>query len=423
MPRSLKISIFITILGGLVILAYGMSIWNAHASGILYFQQYYDTPHTRLSPDTQGYIPQDGTNVCIPISSTDTLGTVAVKLYTTNTFAASSTPSQAFMQFDFWTDGNCTTGHSTVVSYPDWVSEDLTTKDGEYNLVHNFKPQAISLVGKGSMTILVSGYANAPKTVAGYLGASTTKPFLYIDDTGGNWEIGFSNTQIFETTLSPALNSITGGTTVIFTYDYYYGDTGDVDVAGYEVNDVTNGFQYQTDEHNIIASGQSTFTATSTLTTNHLHLWRAYLKNSSTGEKKYTSSWTSFCVVGSCLGAGDYIDPATGLPINASSTSFWDFLNVPQLLKTKVPTGYIYQYGTLLTTLSDIPATSTPIFNLPAEFASTSLPQLANIEFFSIDTIKELMPDWFISTMRGLLTAILWISFMFGILHKSEHHL
>lgn len=211
---------------------------------------------------------------------------------------------------------------------------------------------------------------------------------------------------------SPASGVITPSTNVLFDFDYYYGNNArGVTTVGIDVKDITAGFQYSPLEDTILASGQSTFTGNLVLTAGHLHLWRAYMRSATSTE--FVSGWSSFDVVTASASSTQYIDPITGLPITSTSTGFFDFLNVPQLLQTKKPFAYIYQVGSLLETLDTISATGTPLFVLPLGMASTSLPGVGDIEFFSASTVVDLMPSSFITFMRSLIIAVIYISLAF----------
>lgn len=245
--------------------------------------------------------------------------------------------------------------------------------------------------------------------------------YAYIDAIGtGGGAPGASNTRIIEQQL-PTNGSLASDEFVNFQFTYYMNDvaTPNITTAGVEIRDMTANLEYLPLTDEINASGQSTFLEGRLLEPGHAHMWRAFL-TSDDGTERYYGTWYSLEVV-SYSAPGDYIDPETGEPINATSSSFWDFLNVPNLLKTKAPTGYVYQIGTLILSVEDISATTTPSFVLPAAFASTTLPALAGTELFSANTVTQLIPPTLISILRGIMVAVLYIGLAFGLLHKSEH--
>lgn len=217
-----------------------------------------------------------------------------------------------------------------------------------------------------------------------------------------------SSTTRFITPYIPNNGVISGSTNVNFNVDYFYNDSANpyLNVVGIDLKDVTTGFQYAPIESPILASGGGEYDHNYILTAGHYHLWRPYMRSTSNQEDTIYGSWYSLDVVTPSASSTYFIDPITGEPINATSSSFFDFLNVPQLLQTRVPFAYIYQVGSLLLTLDDIQATSAPIFMLPLGMASTTLPGVSDIEFFSVDTITDLMPSSFVTLARLLMSAI-----------------
>lgn len=221
---------------------------------------------------------------------------------------------------------------------------------------------------------------------------------------------------------SPANGDTTSSNIVSFEFDFYNNDTDEQPMAyaGIDVRDMTVAYEYAPVEQDIIISGIGSFSTIMNLEENHLHLWRPYLRNSDSTRIVY-GQWYSFDVVGPSAPFESFIDPETGLPINATSTSFWDFLNVPNLLKTKAPTGYIYQIGTMFSEISNIPSTTTPSLTLSFVAATSSMTTFQNVEVFSYDTVTQFIPDPMIVILRTLMVATLYIGLAFGIIHNSHN--
>jgi len=221
---------------------------------------------------------------------------------------------------------------------------------------------------------------------------------------------------------SPTNGDTTSSGVVTFDFDYYNNDTDDelLTVAGVDIRDMTTSFEYAPLEQDILISGGGSFSQIANLEHNHLHLWRPFLRNASSTRIIY-GTWHSFDVVGPSAPFESYIDPETGLPLNASSTSFWDFLNVPELLKTKAPTGYIYQIGSIINSISDIAATSTPTLTMSFVGTSSNITQLKNVPMFSYTLVTQLIPPSMITILRGIMLAVLYIGLAFGIIHHSHN--
>lgn len=220
------------------------------------------------------------------------------------------------------------------------------------------------------------------------------------------------NTRVIQSN-SPNNGATTGSTNVTFDFDYYYGeDRPDITLAGVEIQDLTDNYSYSPIEETILASGESSYVVARTLEQGHLHLWRPYLRATTSINTIY-GDWQSFDVVTASASSTQYIDPETGLPIVSTSTTFFDFINVPNLLRTKAPFAYMYEISDIITDFDTVTATNTPAFTLDTDFASTTLPGLGDIELFSVDTVTELIPSGMLTIMRALMVATVYISLAF----------
>lgn len=96
---------------------------------------------------------------------------------------------------------------------------------------------------------------------------------------------------------------------------------------------------------------------------------------------------------------------------NASSTSgFFAFLNVPNLLKTKIPFSYGYELYEVFTNLDEVEANEAGQIIL--DFSSSSTPligdALEDIELFSTSTVTTYLNPTLLSLIRGLVVALIW---------------
>lgn len=284
----------------------------------------------------------------------------------------------------------------------------------------------IRVTGTALITVLTTSFATAPPTqnYRAIFNGGSPDSYPTVRVYGINLDDpipGGTQTRIVSQD-SPTNGETTASEVVSFQFDYFNNDTDELPViyAGIDVKDMTAGYEYAPVEQDIIISGIGSFSTLLNLEENHLHLWRPYLRNASSTRIVY-GQWYSFDVVGPSAPFESFIDPETGLPINASSTSFWDFLNVPNLLKTKAPTGYIYQIGTIISETNDISATTTPTLTLDFVTASSSITALQNVEVFSYDIVTELIPPSVIVILRTLMVAVLYIALAMGIIHHSHN--
>jgi len=219
---------------------------------------------------------------------------------------------------------------------------------------------------------------------------------------------------------SPVYNLATT-TYVNFNFDYFNSGYEVFDKAGVEIRDVTAQYALVPVEEDVNLVGFSNYSQNYTLTAGHAHMWRPYLKNSASSSVP--------TLYGRWIGVVDVVTPsASSTPYLASSTTatstaFFDFLNVPYLLQTKVPFAYFYQVSDLLTTLSSTTATSTGSVTYDfGEYASgTVLSSLGEVTLFSTSTVTQLIPSWILALFRALIVAILYVSAGMYVFHDVRN--
>jgi len=137
-----------------------------------------------------------------------------------------------------------------------------------------------------------------------------------------------------------------------------------------------------------------------------------------------SSSFTS-AELESFFDSGVPFSLATSTPLD--STNFLSFLNVPELLKTKVPFAYVYLIGDLL--ISNV-ASSTITSTLPSStfeltIGTSSYATVVDVDLFSTSTITYFLTPTYVSLFRGLLAAVTYIGFGIFLFHhaRSKEHL
>jgi len=218
-------------------------------------------------------------------------------------------------------------------------------------------------------------------------------------------------------TISPLANMATPSTQVVFEFTYWNAD--DFDTAGAEIVNITQQQNIAPLTEDILVSGQGSFQQTLGLNSGMSYMWRPYLYNSSSTEKLFGEWEVPFGVVTT---TGTTTAFATS--ISSTTPSFSDYVNVPELLKTKVPFAYLYQFVTMLQDTSSIPsATSTSLtLSFISQNASTTVPasfynSLTNVEMFSTSTVTDLMPQNVIDLLYALQVAVIWLSVAFTCYH------
>lgn len=204
--------------------------------------------------------------------------------------------------------------------------------------------------------------------------------------------------------VSPQPNGMTtASTSVNFSFNYFVNVLDGYTKVGLELNDVDGNSTIVPVYGYISGSGLKTFTATSTFEYSHYVWWRPYLENASS-TKKY-GVWQSFYVVSAST------TNQTLLPIDQDATSsIMAMLNVPNLLKTRVPFAYIFQIAEVISDTSMVSSSS--VASLTLNFVSSSSPyasQLNGVAMFSTSTITSLMGSTNLGIMRALLVAITYV--------------
>lgn len=208
----------------------------------------------------------------------------------------------------------------------------------------------------------------------------------------------------------PLNGALTVSTEVLFDFDYYYNDIADpnISIAGAEISNLTAGITLVPLEDTIITSGESNFSQIVSLSEANLYLWRPYLRTSTSTEFIY-GDWYSFDVVSASASSSQYIDPFTGLPLVSTSTYFGDLLNFPSRLTQKAPFSYFYEIKGIFDSFSGEDETGA-FPSITLDLSSSSIP--FSIEIFSQSTIdNSFLPSGFISTLRTLMVASMWLSF------------
>jgi len=200
--------------------------------------------------------------------------------------------------------------------------------------------------------------------------------------------------------------SPTPSTSVPFSFDYYNTGYEGYNEAGAQIKDVTAQFDVVPAEVAVNSTGLATYSSTYTLTTGHGYLWRPYLRNSSsTTVPTLYGPWTGMIdvVTDSASSSSPYITA------NASTTAFFDYLNIPQLLETRLPFAYLFQIKNLLGSL----ATTTSTFpELVLHIGATTTPIHMNVTILSSSTVLMFTGQNNVNDMRDYIAAALWFTLM-----------
>jgi len=146
-----------------------------------------------------------------------------------------------------------------------------------------------------------------------------------------------------------------------------------------------------------------------------LHLWRAYLRNSTNNIKIY-STWQTFNVVGASASSTEIT-----LGETATSTGFLAFLNVPELLKTRKPFAYFFQLTSTMQDLDSLSTTTVPIGTFDWKWASgTPAETTIAVDLFSTTTVQSMLSPTTTNILRSLMVAVTYFSVMWTMFHEAK---
>jgi len=136
---------------------------------------------------------------------------------------------------------------------------------------------------------------------------------------------------------------------------------------------------------------------------------RFFVTSDSSGYQNYVPSQDYATTTGFTI--PQFTDATVGTSTLLDTTNFLSFLNVPQLLKTKVPFSYIFQIGDAI----DAGLSSSTALEIPSGTFEVELPlgthgtTTLEVDMFSTTTITYFLNDTAISSLRGLMAAITYI--------------
>jgi len=200
-------------------------------------------------------------------------------------------------------------------------------------------------------------------------------------------------------------------------YDYFATGAGGYDKAGYELRDVTTGYQYNTLENTINSSGISTFSTSTAVTAYHMHMWRPYLRNSTT-DTRINGVWYNFEVISASASSTPLL---SGEGFSTTTTGFLQFLNVPELLKTRLPFAYFFQFVDVMEDLDQYSSSTIPIGSFSWKWASgTPAESTITVDLFSTSTIQTYLTPTLTSLLRNLMVAVTYFSTMWFLFHEAK---
>jgi len=254
-----------------------------------------------------------------------------------------------------------------------------------------------------------------------YTGSPFTARWIFGDNLSGGGEIahefqfawnGSAWTQAapqgFVRLISPEAGSTTAQTTVLLTYQYYTESTTTNLYTGYSVQNVSTGFQYLPDE--VQATTTAGYrTRQMQFAVGDRILWNAYVRSASSS-LRYTDFPRVFSVV---------VPPVTTTPLYDSAFSTTSYESFAQqgeflsLVSKKFPFDYIFLVPEILFNISGI-ATDTPSFAMDINLGATT----THVVLFSKGTVETYLSPSLLLIFTSLISAGLWLSWIYFVFHK-----
>jgi len=234
--------------------------------------------------------------------------------------------------------------------------------------------------------------------------------FITYDPTGLN-----PGTSTFIEPYSPTHGSFSSTNPQIFSAPYFLDCSVDfgAETFSFRFADTTTGNHFTIESPSTPQCGNGTASSSVTLTLGHEYLWQPVMTFLSGNEVVglYYSYFATSTLPATYTGA------TFGTSTISLTTSFIDFINVPSLLKTKVPFGYIYQFASIITSsFASSSATTIPSGSFSVHFPAGT----TTIDMFSTSTISHFISPSMLALIRGFMVAITYFSFGWFVFHEAK---
>jgi len=174
--------------------------------------------------------------------------------------------------------------------------------------------------------------------------------------------------------------------------------------------------------------GSHTLTSTSTVLKNGLYTLSAIFNNS---PNVYVATSSQFIITATSFpqnSLNSYFYGSTfGTNTPSLTTNLLSFINVPQLLSTRVPFAYLFQFGSIVSAAvsSSSVASELPSSDFTIVIASGTRPTVVNVDLFSTTTITHYLPAPVVAPIRTLLAGITYFMMALFLFHdaRSKKHL
>ena len=327
----------------------------------------------------------------------------------------------------------------TKVVWNSGISYTFTPTSGATTCVFiSTSPQTLAVGQVFTPTVGQFGYGYS--TSNGYTGSLSNSTYYVIEVTGGTLCSLDSKTVID----SEIFNAVGAGSALIPTYyaatrfiEPYYPASGTfsttspttfsgsfyndgsnlyLDTLKIELRDTNSGESSSLQAGSGAITGTGTFSASGIINLGDTYLWRPVLYSATGSTTEIDGSWYSLTASSS----PNYTPlPATvGTSTPPDVYNLITFLNVPNLLATKVPFAYFFQIATGIT--EGIQSTSSNAIPSGAFVWTNLTGGTTTFDFFSTSTIGYYMSPTIMSAWRGFLLVALTIEFGYALYSRAK---
>jgi len=221
---------------------------------------------------------------------------------------------------------------------------------------------------------------------------------------------------------TPATNTYQATTSRLFSAQYFFNcdiSYGILDQVTFEFRNLSGGPNPSVTASNISICGTATLSKQVGLIASTTYMWRPVMTSSTGSSTALIGEWYTFTTQPqpSDFTPNTAANATLGTSTLVSTTNLLSFLNVPQLLSTKVPFGYFFEAKDSIETAI---SSSTPIPVPSGTFSIRIGDSTTTVDMFSTTTVSYFLSAGTISTLRSLMVAALYIEFLYLLYHRAK---
>jgi len=246
---------------------------------------------------------------------------------------------------------------------------------------------------------------------------------VLVGGSTGGLPIIINNSSRFIDPYYPPNGSFSSTTPTIFqaTYNFNCNDFGNYDLVSFEIKDVSDpSFLPVTFPQSINICGQNTYQNSVALRLSDQYLWRPVMYSSTGSSTPIYGNYYSFLATSTpnYTPFSPFVGATFGTSTLGSSTNLLGFLNVPQLLQTKVPFAYFFQIASgLITGLQSSSTNAIPAGTFTWHNTQNGT---TTFDMFSVQTVEYYLNPTLIALWRAFLLIVLYVEFGYALYTRAK---